>query len=210
MTRTALSISLLIAFWLTLTSCSEKASGNKAEAVATRTENQLTLEEKLAETNQKIMDGNSKSQLNLQMLYNKDKDEFINENTKIVLAQEMATPNNAGSLWVKIGTSNDGTVTIYANPSTLYKNGNMVRIWWLIDLKEAQQVGNAKSYLSMTLHYEFACEEAKSRTLALYSFSENMGRGEIVNKENFEFQDWDAVPPDSIYEIVRKFSCGRK
>jgi len=156
------------------------------------------------------IDGDSKAQLNLPLLYSKDRSELKNEAARIVLAQEIATPNNSGNLWAEIGTGNDGTVTIYANPSTILNHGNMVKIWWLTDLKEARQAGKGKSYLSMTLHYEFACEEAKSRTLALYSFSENMAGGEVINKENFEFDEWDVVPPDSVYEIVRKFACGKK
>jgi hypothetical protein len=112
--------------------------------------------------------------------------------------------------WVEIGTSNDGDVTVYAKPSSILKHGSTVEIWWLSDLRNAQKMGKGTPYLSTKLHYAFDCKGEQSRTLALYSYAENMGRGEAIHSEDFEFQGWSAIPPDSVYEIVWKFACGKR
>ena len=112
--------------------------------------------------------------------------------------------------WVELGTSSDGDVTVYAKPSSILKHGSTVEIWWLSDLKNAQKTGKGTLYLSTKSHYAFDCKEAQSRTLALYSYAENMGRGDAIHSEDFEFQGWSAIPPDSVYEIVWKFACMKR
>ncbi len=128
---------------------------------------------------------------------------------KIILVMLLAAmSSNAMAKWVLVDENN--IATTYANPSTMYKNGNFVKIWWLIDYKTAQNVGDGKPYLSMKLQYAFACNEKQSRTLAMYFFSGNMGSGKVIHSEDIEFQEWAVVPPDSVYEIVWRFACMKR
>jgi len=95
----------------------------------------------------------------------------------------------------------------YADPSTIIKTGNMIKMWSMIDLKETATLSDGKPFLSWKSQYEFDCKEKQSRILAASMHSKNMGEGEVTNNLDFESPQWEAVPPDSEGEILRKFAC---
>jgi hypothetical protein len=111
---------------------------------------------------------------------------------------------NAMADWVKVGGSADGTVS-YANPSTIRKNGNMAKIWSLLDYTKARTLSNMK-YLSMKSLGEYDCKGEQMRMLAFSWFSENMGEGDVVYTDS-SAGNWLPVQPDSLGEGLWKYAC---
>ena len=72
--------------------------------------------------------------------------------------------NSAMAEWVELGTSQDETGTIYANPATIRKSGNKVKMWDLTDYKTAQEV-TGKQYMSSKSQIEYDCKEEQTRLL---------------------------------------------
>ena len=65
------------------------------------------------------------------------------------------------------------------------------------------------SDLSASSQLEFDCAEEKVRSLALNTFSGQMGSGEVNFTGNHTLQ-WTAVAPQSIGEELWKIACGKK
>ena len=82
-----------------------------------------------------------------------------------------------------------GLQTVYVDPDSIRREGDLVTIWQLIDFKWMQ--GNAKGphrFLSTKTQKQFDCAEHRLRLLAFIEFSRGMGtgipRGGYVNKDN--------------------------
>ena len=115
--------------------------------------------------------------------------------------------SNAMAEWVKFGTVNDGNITFYADPSTVRKNGERVRMWVLQDYLTAQ---SGHHFLSARSQSEYDCTNETLRRLSISLHSGNMGRGEIVEMTTAHDDAWIPVPPDTMYYILWKFACGKK
>ena len=110
--------------------------------------------------------------------------------------------SSAMAEWVKVATNVD-EVAYYADPDTIRKSGNMVKMWVMDDLKIAEKL----DVLSARHKDEFDCNKKQYRNL-FYSFhSGHMGRGETVFIQN-ERDDWgEPTPPDSVSEAILEFAC---
>ena len=87
----------------------------------------------------------------------------------------------AYSEWVAVGGNEEAGVTVYADPGTIRRKGNLVKVWHLNDFKTVQIV-NGISYLSVKAQHEYDCTKDRERILALMTFSGNMGSGKVVYK----------------------------
>ena len=108
--------------------------------------------------------------------------------------------------WVAMGTSTteDGN-TLYADPDTIRRKGEMVKMWQLYDLKTAITVAGT-SVLSTMVQNEFDCGEERIRLLAFVHFSGNMGRGKMVYEEAIE-QKWKPVSPGGFNQLGLQAAC---
>jgi hypothetical protein len=79
--------------------------------------------------------------------------------------------------WVAVGSSAEDE-TVYINPETIRRNGELVEVWVMWDRKLAKQVPNTTSYYSSIRDLQqYNCQEARYRFLATAWFSGNMGKG---------------------------------
>jgi surface-adhesin protein E len=108
--------------------------------------------------------------------------------------------------WVAIGDNNGG-MTIYVNPDTIHRKGDLVMIWFLNDFSTARAM-DANRYLSNKTQAEFDCAKERFRLLAFSDFSGNMGHGEVVHSISGESK-LGPVPQDSIAESLWKFACDK-
>ena len=111
--------------------------------------------------------------------------------------------------WVAVISTGDGGITVYADKSTIRKEGNIVNIWTLGDFKKAEQISSNIRFLSLKEQYEYDCKEAQMRRLYATMHSANMGRGNVVDSRPIH-EGWQPVPPDSLNERLWKFACGKK
>ena len=110
--------------------------------------------------------------------------------------------------WVAVGGNDQIGMTTYADPGTIRRKGDLVKMWQLNDFKTVQTV-EGNSFLSTKKQREFNCAEERTRILAATQFSGNMGTGEVVWR-NANEQKWEPVVPESIGQTLLEFTCGKK
>jgi hypothetical protein len=108
--------------------------------------------------------------------------------------------------WAQVGTTDDATV--YADPDTIRRKGNLVKMWILYDFKATQTVLN-KSYLSSRSQDEYDCTEDRHRALATTSFSGNTGSGKVRSSYSIKGK-WEPVPPGTITQALWKVACDKQ
>ena len=129
--------------------------------------------------------------------------------TRLLLSTLLVLSNGpAYAEWVAIGGNDQIGMTTYVDPTTIRRNGNLVKIWQLNDFKTAQIVED-RSFLSTKKQREFNCAEERTRILAATQFSGNMGNSKVVWVNSNE-QKWEPVVPGSISQTLLEFACGKK
>jgi hypothetical protein len=109
--------------------------------------------------------------------------------------------------WVKVDTIVLSNATVYAEgPSTIHREGNLVKMWALFDYKTKRRLHGGPWVLSLKNQYEYECAEKRQRLLANMWFSGHMGSGEIVDR----FEDarpWHPVLPEGPEDSLWRAAC---
>ncbi len=116
--------------------------------------------------------------------------------------------SSAMAEWVVISDSDDLGITVYADPSSIRKSGNKVKMWILFDFSSVHEASGTKSLSSM-VQDEFDCKEEQLKTLHFTWYSKNMGRGDVVYTGKKYAKNWTPVYPDSSGKTLWKFACGK-
>lgn len=128
---------------------------------------------------------------------------------KVILMLLLAmVSSSAMAEWIMVDSGD--TSTTYADPTTISKAGNIVKMWWLDDFKKADTAANGKAYMSMKGQDEFDCKEEKSRQLHFSFYSELKGGGEMVYNEILKHPKWYPVSLGSAGADLWKIACGKK
>lgn len=103
-----------------------------------------------------------------------------------------------------------GLQTVYVDPDSIRREGNLVTMRQLINFKWMQ--GSARGptrFMSTETHKQFDCTEKRLRLLAFTEFSHGMGTGiraaGYVDKGN-----WIPVEPESINQALWEAGCGKE
>lgn len=107
--------------------------------------------------------------------------------------------------WKPVGRG--GPVVLYVDPSSIRKEGKMVKMAMLLDYKEprAEAYGTANSMMSID---EYDCAGNRSRTLYVSEHPGNMGQGKAIAAES-RTGDWVQVPPGALSETASMVACGK-
>jgi hypothetical protein len=97
---------------------------------------------------------------------------------------------------------------IYIDSESISRNGEVVRVWVLDDLKTAHTRG-FNSFLSTRAQEEHDCAKARFRLVAIEQFAGNMGTGNSIYKKSGE-SNWAPIPRGTMAQSVWKFVCGKK
>jgi hypothetical protein len=100
------------------------------------------------------------------------------------------------------------TQTVYVDQTTIHKNGNNVKMWFLFDYKKAQELAYLPLYMSIKRQNEFNCKEEQIKNLYESYHAKNMGGGKVIYNDNTP-DNWSTVSPDSIDRKLWKFACGK-
>jgi hypothetical protein len=99
--------------------------------------------------------------------------------------------------------------TLYIDPATIHREGNLVDVWQLTDYRWMQ--GGPKAtprFLSTTIHKQFECTDIHLRLLAYTEFSHRMAAGNSSN--GYVDKDrWLPVEADSINEALWNILCSQ-
>lgn len=125
----------------------------------------------------------------------------------LLLVPLVVMSGNAAAEWVSVSAGDKAT--IYADPATVRRNGNMVKMWTLVDYKQAQRLTDAKPFLSTKAQDEYDCKEEQRRLVYITDFSEHMGNGEVGVSTHGD-GEWTPVTPGSVTEVLWKLACGKK
>ena len=111
--------------------------------------------------------------------------------------------------WVSISlTKMEGGYDVYADPDTICRNGNLVKIWILYDYKTLQSATGV-AHLSDSTQMEANCTEKLQRRLAYRWWSGNMGVGNVVFSYSAE-GNWIPIGPGTVGHTVWSFACSKK
>ena len=109
--------------------------------------------------------------------------------------------------WVAIGSTDDG-MTAYADPDTIRRKEETVKMWILFDFKTTQTVAG-HLMLSIKGQEEYDCDGKRRRVLTFSEFSGNMGGGQEVNSTSGE-GTWVPVVPEGVVQTLWSFACSKK
>ena len=134
--------------------------------------------------------------------------------------------NSAVSVWIVLGRFGpSGNVTTYADPSTITRQGDTVKMWSLGDSDKPVELktpldrfvgGGMGPHLSTKMLREYDCKAGRTRHLFLTMHSGNMGEGKVVFSQPSELPpgQWRQIKPGSsevigtgLEEALWKFAC---
>lgn len=108
--------------------------------------------------------------------------------------------------WVMVSDDSDEAgLTVYVDPDTIRRNGDLVKSWELLDFKTVQTVAG-NSFLSTKAQDEYDCAEERMRNLAITNFSGNMGRGKVFSNKSGGDR-WHPVGPESLGQRLMEVAC---
>ena len=117
----------------------------------------------------------------------------------------VGTPAYAG--WEQVETKNQlaGMRSMYIDPSTIQKEGNLVTVVELIDFKDMQGGTSPGRYSSQKIRVQFDCAKEQLRFLSITDYADNMGGGDKVGGASGG--DWEPVKSTSIHRNVWEAVC---
>ncbi|MEI7682499.1 MAG: surface-adhesin E family protein [Betaproteobacteria bacterium] len=117
----------------------------------------------------------------------------------------------AAAAWVAV--PNGDASTFYADPATLQKSGNFVRMAILLDYKKAQLRDTLdernRSYQSIKSLSEFDCKEIRWRRLNFTQHSSAMGLGATINSNPVAGM-WEPASAAGAAGGLWKIACAKK
>ena len=108
--------------------------------------------------------------------------------------------------WILIDRNDKAKV--YVDSDIISRNGDVIRVWVLDDLKTAHTRG-FNSFLSTRAQEEHDCAKERFRLVAIEQFAGNMGAGNSIYKKSGE-SAWAPIPRGTMAQSVWKFVCGKK
>lgn len=112
-------------------------------------------------------------------------------------------PANAD--WVVV--SDQLEFVAYADDQSMTRDGDVVRLRDLVDLKVPRRSPYGVAHLSSHGHSEFDCRTPRMRTLSFAMHAGQMGRGEVV-EEIAPSSGWTPVFDGTLLSALRKYACG--
>ena len=128
---------------------------------------------------------------------------------KFLLLVTLLAPTTAQAEWVKLTSASEGEVTVYVDPASIKREGNVVEFSTLFDYATVRTLSDAP-FSSATMQNEIDCAGKQSRTLVVSSHSEPMAGGHIVSIATGGYVPWTPIAPQGIVSAIFKFVCKEK
>jgi hypothetical protein len=114
--------------------------------------------------------------------------------------------DNAAAEWIVVNWSDKAIH--YADPTSIRRAGDRVKMWHLIDLKTAEStISGVPPFMSSRTQQEYDCKEEQSRVLFVSFHSKNMAEGTAVFRNSYPGSDWSPVPPGTTTNALWKIAC---
>ena len=107
----------------------------------------------------------------------------------------------ADAEWMSLGASDSGT-TVYADPATIRRERDLVKMLVLFDFKTKQTKADV-SYLSAKAQMEYDCAEQRFEGHAVLYFSGNMGNDNLLDRSSGKASGYE------LHQVVLTTICGK-
>ena len=104
--------------------------------------------------------------------------------------------------------SDNDEFILYIDIATIRRNGNLVKMWELMDYKTMKKSVSGPFYLSSKIQSEYDCKGEGVRILAYSLFRGKMGNGNVVVSDS-DGGKWEPIRPGSVGETLWKIACGK-
>jgi len=108
--------------------------------------------------------------------------------------------------WVQVNDT--GRFITFADPATISKSGDTVKMWDLLDYRQTREVEGVR-YLSQRSESEYDCKRARTRPLVLFLHVGMMGSGETVFTSETP-DPWQRVEPGTVNDVLMKYACAAR
>ena len=124
-----------------------------------------------------------------------------------ILIGAFACSASAHAEWEFVSGNNE--FNYYYDSATIHKPENIVKVWALYDYFQLLTLHNVKPHMSMMVLGEFDCNKETHRTLYTATYSEKMGKGELIEKNGGHEHTgkWHSVPPVSLFNKLMSVVC---
>ena len=99
----------------------------------------------------------------------------------------------------------DNAASVYADPTTVVRNGSTAKLWSLLDYKDFQRMVEV-GYFSQKTLVEYDCDQRRARDLTLSLHAEHMGEGKMIYEDTSP-REWSPVQAQSITEALWTIAC---
>ncbi|MFZ2319861.1 MAG: surface-adhesin E family protein [Pseudomonas sp.] len=107
--------------------------------------------------------------------------------------------------WTKVNSDEMGAQ--YIDLGRMQRNGELVKIWTVIDYKEPRKM-LGKIFRSVVVQEEYDCENELQRVLFVVANSGQMAAGAAVISDP-QVTNWQPTPPGSSGEMFLMLACGK-
>ncbi len=107
-------------------------------------------------------------------------------------------------VWIETSRSDD--YIAYGDPSSIRREGDLVKMWSMFDYKNPQTGIPGKTFYSTRRQFEYDCKNAKARALAVASHAAHQGKGDALASASVKY-NWSPVVADSADDYLLKFAC---
>lgn len=131
---------------------------------------------------------------------------------RLLITLVLLSSGPAYAEWVSVGEKVEEGLTVYTvylDPDTISRNGDVVKVWALMDFKTIQ-TEPLPPHLSVKSQREFDCTEERVRLLALTAFTGNMGSGNKVYSYSDSKDQGTPVEPGSVAQGLWKVACNKQ
>jgi hypothetical protein len=124
-----------------------------------------------------------------------------------LLASGQQLNEAAAGEWLALGRNE--IFRAYLDQRSVQRNGDFARAYQLTDFATAQWVDERTVVGSIRALVEYDCTQPRARTLALEAYSEQMGEGRLLTREQKPDAEWEDIAPGGTGENVRRLVCGK-
>lgn len=107
-------------------------------------------------------------------------------------------------VWIE--TSRNDDYLAYADPSSIRRQGEYVKMWSMFDYRIPQPGVSGKTYLSTRRQFEYDCAGGRARALAVSAHAAREGKGAALASVSVKYE-WRPVVADSADDYLLKFAC---
>lgn len=124
----------------------------------------------------------------------------------LLVAFQLLSKAPAFAEWLLVDGNDKAKV--YLDSESIRRNGELVRVWILDDLKTARTRGFS-TFLSVRAQEEHDCTKERFRLVAVEQFAGSMGTGDVIYQKSGE-SAWAPIPRGTLAQSVWKFVCKKK